>query len=367
MFVRLQSRLCDSAIFNLLDPDAPLLTRGGRSLEVSPKALQVLAVLVRNAGRVVSKDDLLSMVWPDAVVEEGNLAVHIFALRKALSSGATGAEYIETVPKRGYRFAAPVEGVGEGRRATPAYAEPDRCEIAGYYLQQQTADGCRRAASEYRRHLKTEPEDARARCGLANTYLFRLVLGDLRREEALPRAAALVEAAGRMDSACADVHLSRSRLLCLGEWQWDRAQEELAEALRLAHPGGVGYIAEAWQGSILVERGQLESGLRRLRRAHAACPLSPFLSRFLAEAYFLAGDFLECAAVSRKALRLHPHNWLLYRALGKAMTALKRIRAGAANTSAVPHCFTRRQKADCGRKLLIWRPQPATGSARSTC
>ena len=91
------------------DPEVPLLTRGDRSLELSPKALQVLAVLVRNAGRVVSKDDLLNIVWPDTMVEEGNLAVHIFALRRALGTDTTAAGYIETVPKRGYRFAAPVD------------------------------------------------------------------------------------------------------------------------------------------------------------------------------------------------------------------------------------------------------------------
>jgi DNA-binding winged helix-turn-helix (wHTH) protein len=135
------------------DPEAPLLTRGTRSLEVSPKALEVLAVLVRNAGRVVSKDDLLNIVRPDAVVEEGNLAVHIFALRKALRAGATTAEYIEIIPKRGYRFAAPLDPVHKYRAVTSANAEPDRCRVAGYYVQQQTVDGCRGAAAEYRECL----------------------------------------------------------------------------------------------------------------------------------------------------------------------------------------------------------------------
>ncbi len=99
------------------DPEALLLTRGTRRLELSPKALQILAVLVRNSGRVVSKDDLLNLVWPDAIVEEGNLAVHIFALRKALGSDAG---CIETIPRRGYRFAT--------RR--------DSLELAGCFIEQ---------------------------------------------------------------------------------------------------------------------------------------------------------------------------------------------------------------------------------------
>jgi DNA-binding winged helix-turn-helix (wHTH) protein/Tfp pilus assembly protein PilF len=304
------------------DPEAPLLTRGSRSLELSPKALQILAVLVRNAGRVVSKDDLLNIVWPDAVVEEGNLAVHVFALRRALGAGATTAEYIETIPKRGYRFAAPLDSAREGGTAASASPQRDRCGMAGYYVQQQTADGCRRAAREYRECLKTEPRNVKAKAGLANTLLFRFVLGDLSRNEAVPRAKALLEEANQIDPACADVHLSRSRLFCLGHWQWEEAQEELQDALKLALHDETQYIVGAWQGCYLVERGELENGLQRLRWANAACPLSPFISRFLAEAHFLARDFSGCVAVSRKALRLHPHCWLLYRVLGRALTAL---------------------------------------------
>jgi DNA-binding winged helix-turn-helix (wHTH) protein len=297
------------------DAEAPLLTRGSRALEVSPKALQVLVVLVRNAGQVVSKDDLLNLIWPEAPVEEGNLAVHIHALRRALGSGGAGVEYIETVPKRGYRFAAPLtraEGVGTG----------DRCRIGECYLQQQTADGCRRAAAEYRECIKAESNEAKARVGLANTLLLRLVLGDADRSEAVPRARALLQEARQADSTSAEVSLSWSRWFCLADWHWGRAQEELDRAVALADTDETRCVAEAWQGMHMVERGEWESGLQRLRRARAACPLSPFLSRFLAEAHFLARDFSGCVEASREALRLHPHCWLLYRAIGRALTAM---------------------------------------------
>ena len=179
------------------DPGALLLTRGYRSLELSPKALQVLAVLIRNAGRVVSKDDLLNIVWPDAVVEEGNLAVHIFALRKALGADATAAEYIETVPKRGYRFAAPVDRVCESSAADSATQQRDRCRMAGYYFSSRLPA----VAAGRRRNIvnasRTEPRNAKAKAGLANTLMFRFVLGDLSRNEAVPRAKTLLEEAKR--------------------------------------------------------------------------------------------------------------------------------------------------------------------------
>src|SRR5262249_27962481 len=143
------------------DPETPLLTRGGRSLELSPKALQVLAVLVTNAGRIVSKDDLLNMVWPNTMVEEGNLAVHIFGLRKALIPGTTTADYIETIPKRVYRFAANVDSMRESDIAAVGKAHRDGCSVASYYVQQQTAEGCIRAAREYQEYLRIEPRNVK--------------------------------------------------------------------------------------------------------------------------------------------------------------------------------------------------------------
>ncbi len=64
---------------------------------------------MRNAGRVVSKEKLMQEIWPDSFVEEGNLNVNIFALRKALGDLSSGRSYIETVSRRGFLFAAPVQ------------------------------------------------------------------------------------------------------------------------------------------------------------------------------------------------------------------------------------------------------------------
>src|SRR5258708_5113347 len=73
-----------------------------------PEALDILLVLIRSNGRLRTKDELMQEVWPDSFVEESNLAVHISALRKVLGETAGGPQYIETVPRRGYRFVAQV-------------------------------------------------------------------------------------------------------------------------------------------------------------------------------------------------------------------------------------------------------------------
>ena len=82
------------------------LLRGGRPIPLTGKAFDTLRVLVERHGTLVSKRDLMNQVWPETTVEENNLDRNISALRKALGEKATGRQYIETVPRVGYRFIA---------------------------------------------------------------------------------------------------------------------------------------------------------------------------------------------------------------------------------------------------------------------
>jgi len=85
-----------------------LILEGDRQLRMGGRALDILQVLVERAGRVVSKEQLIALVWPTSVVEEINLRVHIAALRRALGDGENGQRYIVNVPQCGYSFIAPV-------------------------------------------------------------------------------------------------------------------------------------------------------------------------------------------------------------------------------------------------------------------
>ncbi|WP_085707465.1 winged helix-turn-helix domain-containing protein [Pseudomonas sp. B35(2017)] len=87
-----------------------LILEGDRQLRMGGRALDILQVLVERAGRVVSKEQLIALVWPTSVVEDINLRVHIAALRRALGDGEKGQRYIVNVPQCGYSFVAPVQG-----------------------------------------------------------------------------------------------------------------------------------------------------------------------------------------------------------------------------------------------------------------
>jgi DNA-binding winged helix-turn-helix (wHTH) protein len=93
----------------VLVPAERRLLRSGSPLALTGKAFDLLVTLVRQAGHLLTKDDLLSAVWPGVVVEEVNLSVNVSALRKALGAAPGAGEWIETVPRQGYRFNAAVE------------------------------------------------------------------------------------------------------------------------------------------------------------------------------------------------------------------------------------------------------------------
>jgi predicted ATPase/DNA-binding winged helix-turn-helix (wHTH) protein len=102
-----------------LRPSAHLLLEGETPIHIGARALDLLIVLVENADRVVTKDELFARVWPRLVVYEGNLKTQVALLRKALRDGQGGARYLLTVPGRGYRFVAPLSTTGTSTLINP--------------------------------------------------------------------------------------------------------------------------------------------------------------------------------------------------------------------------------------------------------
>jgi predicted ATPase/DNA-binding winged helix-turn-helix (wHTH) protein len=123
--------------FRLLTARHELLAQGV-PVAIGQRALDVLLALVRRHGELVSKDELMSEVWPGVVVEENNLAVHISALRKILGQTAEGKSYLQTVAGRGYRFVAPVMHEEASRLATSTL--PELAPDSAYHLAPAASD-----------------------------------------------------------------------------------------------------------------------------------------------------------------------------------------------------------------------------------
>jgi DNA-binding winged helix-turn-helix (wHTH) protein len=129
-----------------VDPSERLLLCGEDVISLTPKVFETLLVLIENCGHVLGKEELMQQVWPDSYVEENNLAQNISILRKILAEHADGMKYIETVPKRGYRFIAQVTEVGE--RTDVIVRERTRARIV---IEEETEDGDFRAGPVRRR------------------------------------------------------------------------------------------------------------------------------------------------------------------------------------------------------------------------
>lgn len=106
--VRQTRHIYEFGPFRLIPGERQLL-RDNQPLPLTPKSFDLLVVLVENSGHLIEKGELLKRIWPDSFVEEANLSVNMSALRRALGEGPNEHQYVETVPRRGYRFVAGVK------------------------------------------------------------------------------------------------------------------------------------------------------------------------------------------------------------------------------------------------------------------
>ncbi|HTT33969.1 MAG TPA: tetratricopeptide repeat protein [Methylomirabilota bacterium] len=112
-----------------LDADQRALFRKDELVSLTPKALETLLFLVERHGRIVDKKELMEAVWPDTFVEEVSLARNVSVLRKILSENEEGQSYIETIPKRGYRFVAPMRNEAADTTAVSSFQLPGTAEV----------------------------------------------------------------------------------------------------------------------------------------------------------------------------------------------------------------------------------------------
>jgi DNA-binding winged helix-turn-helix (wHTH) protein/TolB-like protein/Tfp pilus assembly protein PilF len=118
----------------LLDPATNEISRGSERIHLEPKAVDLLAALARRPNEVVSREDLLSEVWPGVVVGDDVLTQAVIKLRKALGDTSGESAYIQTIPKRGYRLIAPVSGTAPARPRRRGWWIAGACLLAAAAL-----------------------------------------------------------------------------------------------------------------------------------------------------------------------------------------------------------------------------------------
>ena len=207
-----------------LDTFARRLMRDGQPIAVADRHVDVLYCLVSHAGELVTKDALVTAGWGDVAVTDNSLEQAISALRRALGSRPDGEPYIETIPRRGYRFSRTVER--RVARATDesldALMAPHRAWLDGRAaLETLEADQISRGVRDFQQVLEAFPDHAMAHVGLANAYAMRF---ETTRADAKPDRSALEKAGHharegcRLDSGSAEAWATHGFVLgCSGE------------------------------------------------------------------------------------------------------------------------------------------------------
>ncbi len=289
------------------------LTLGRNVIRLSPKAHDVLVVLLRQAGRLVTKDELLSHVWPDASVEEGILTVHISALRKAFGDDKRSGGYIETVSRAGYRFIAPVTREQVDDNTMPLRAQPRPVELyelvgrgrarvlSGSYFELSEAVATFRAA------IEIDATYAAAHAGLA---LARCLEGCLRvvpYQEAFAEAKLSALRALAMDSGCADAQMALGTVLFVSEWDWAAAERSLRRALELNPSHTEALLA---YGGLMDALGRPDEGLRFRQQALARNPESWLVLAEIANSCWNQRRYDDAIRWAKRVLDIDPRHLL---------------------------------------------------------
>jgi DNA-binding winged helix-turn-helix (wHTH) protein len=296
-----------------LDVGERRLLRGGDPVRLSPKAHDVLVALVREHGRLVTKDELLARVWPESFVEEGILTVHVSALRRALGDDIQVHGYIETVSRSGYRFIAPVthDPVESGRAIMHAISRPiELYELVGRgrsHLLSASYFELPAAVSSFQAAVEIDPTYAPAQAGLAMAKCAQAGLRAVPHLQAFAEAKASALRALAMDNECADAQVSLGTVLFLSEWDWPAAERSLRRALEI-NPDHSEALLQ--YGSLIEVLGNVDDGLRFKQHALERNPKSPLVLVQIAWSFWHQRKYDDAIAWANRALEIDPRHLL---------------------------------------------------------
>jgi len=298
--------------FTLDVPERRLL-RGGACVHLPPKAYDVLVMLVREAGRLVTKQELLARVWPEAFVEEGILTVHVSSLRRALGDSNSSPSYIETVPRSGYRFVASVTRSTVAERAAsprPVSRTLEALELVGHgraHLLSASYFQLSNAVESFQAAIALDPTYAAAHAGLALAKCAQAQMRSAPVEESYHEAKAAALRALAMDDECADAQVALGKVLLLSEWDWTGAERSFARALAINPNDTEAYLH---YGTLMEALGRLQEGLELKQQALERDPFSPLVHVQLATSYWNQRRYDEAIVWASKALDLDPRHLL---------------------------------------------------------
>jgi DNA-binding winged helix-turn-helix (wHTH) protein/tetratricopeptide (TPR) repeat protein len=358
-----------------LEASRLLLLERGVPLPIGPKVVETLLALIEHPGEVLPKGELLGRIWPEGFVDEANLAQNIYVLRKTLRK-RWSVEAIETVPRRGYRFTAPVARREHVERREPAEAPAAAARlrrgsvlaaafavallggsaltpgtptdpsaqsatttqdtrlyaIGRYYWNLRTRDGIAKSIEYFSQVVANDPRDARGYAGLASAdaIMADYGYGPQPMNVAIGHAREYARKALALDpnngEAYAVLGLIATESKAGLTPQIGRALAYLRRAIALDPRSG---SAHQWYGTALLEQGHVTEAYAELAQAAQLDPLSVATTSWLGTTAYLQGHYRDAISYARETLDLSPERADAYETLGLAYEELgDRPRAG---------------------------------------
>lgn len=353
-----------------LDVRLQELRREGVRVRLQPQPLKLLALLARRSGNLVTREEIRHALWGEGtfVDFEQGLAFCIRQIRAALGDDARASRYVQTLPRRGYRFVAPVQEVRStspaprrpgplaallallalpmlfapsgARRAATAHAAPPDAELLRLTLTgRQLSRRCR--PDQLRRGLELLEEALRRDPGYAPAWLARAdaytTLGDY---GAIPPSQAFATAtesalrALELDPSPGAAQVTLARLRAIRDWDWTRARDAYEQALA-ADPNDPRALIGLSQLEQLL--GDAERALRHARRAIEADPLSASANSQMADVLLGAGRAAGALAQVDRTLELEPFHAPAHFVRARVLIVLQRPNEALASLERAAH------------------------------
>jgi DNA-binding winged helix-turn-helix (wHTH) protein len=314
------------------------LRRRGLRVRVRDQSFQVLAALVEHPGQLVTRDALRERLWADVFVDvEDGLNTAVSRLREALGDLAGRPRFIETLPKRGYRFIAPVTAIAElpgGQGANTQSVDP-RASIEYCRGRQAfthaTPDALSAAEEHFEHAIARDPRFALAYDSLAEVYWWRGYFGYVEPRQAFSRGILHAVRALEIDGGLAEAHALLGQYHKQLHYEWPEVEREMASALDL-DPGSA-VVRGRYALNFLMPQGRLDEAIRELEHALELDPVQSLTLAFLAITLLLARRYEEAIERSRELLSREPRAFwghlvlgVAYRQQGRSDEAIAEVR-----------------------------------------
>ncbi len=326
-----------------------LLFHEGLALSLTPKTVETLIALVRSKGELLNKDELLKTIWPDRLVDESNLTQNIYLLRKTLGKAPDGKDYIETVPRRGYRFVGelrPTAGAPQtnssGQPALPVgrsrwlwlvgvvlmasgvagyFALSRTVRSSGaknpvpaseayqkgrYFAGKGTTSALEQSIQQFEEALRADPNSAPAYAALSQSYAALSSHYDaqaLTPNEALAKAKTAAIKAVELDDSLAESHTALAVVDQRYELDWSAAEKQYRRAIEL-NPNYA--VARQQHSSLLAASGRTAAAKSELLRAQQLDPHSLAIAKDLGELLFYERNYDQAIEQFRSAIAIDP-------------------------------------------------------------